>query len=110
MSQNTEYQPPEVWVAPESIDGRFGGINRPEAGARYEAELPRGDHALQLYSLATPNGQQVTIMLDALLAAGVAEAEYDPHLIQIMEQEEYSSAFVAITPNPIHPRRFRYAE
>lgn len=110
MSQNTEYQPPKVWTAPESADGRFGSINRPEAGARYEAELPRGDHALQLYSLATPNGQKVTIMLEELLAAGVAEAEYDAHLIQIMEQEQFSSGFVAINPNSKIPALVDYGE
>src|SRR5690606_30575764 len=66
---------------------------------RYDAELPRGQHPLQLYSLATPNGQKVTIMLEELLAAGVSEAEYDAHLIRIMEQEQFSSGFVAITPN-----------
>src|SRR5690606_6169843 len=110
MSQNTEYQPPEVWVAPESIDGRYAGINRPEAGARYEAELPRGEHPLQLYSLATPNGQKVTIMLEELLAAGVTQAEYDAHLIRIMEQEQFSSGFVAINPNSKIPALVDYSE
>src|SRR5690554_4389066 len=110
MSQNTEYQPPEVWVAPESIDGRFGGINRPEAGARYEAELPRGTHPLQLYAMATPNRQKVTIMLEELLAAGVHEAEYDAHLIRIMKEEQFSSGFVAINPNSKIPALVDYSE
>ena len=110
MSNSNEYQPPEVWTAPEDASGRFGSINRPEAGARYEAELPRGRHPLQLYSLATPNGQKVTIMLEELLAAGVAEAEYDAHLIRIMEQEQFSSGFVAINPNSKIPALVDYSE
>lgn len=110
MTQNTEYQLPEVWTAPEDASGRFGGINRPEAGPRYEAELPRGKHPLQLYSLATPNGQKVTIMLEELLAAGVSQAEYDAHLIRIMEQEQFSSGFVAINPNSKIPALVDYSE
>ncbi|NYT23398.1 glutathione-dependent disulfide-bond oxidoreductase [Alcaligenaceae bacterium] len=110
MSQPNEYQPPQVWRAPEDASGRFGGINRPEAGARFDAELPRGGHPLQLYSLATPNGQKVTIMLEELLAAGVREAEYDAHLIRIMEQEQFSSGFVAINPNSKIPALLDYSE
>src|SRR5690606_15643610 len=110
MTQNTDYQPPEVWTAPEEGSGRYGSINRPEAGARYDAELPRGQHPLQLYSLATPNGQKVTIMLEELLAAGVSEAEYDAHLIRIMEQEQFSSGFVAINPNSKIPALVDYSE
>lgn len=110
MSNTTEYLPPEVWTAPQDASGRYGSINRPEAGARYEAELPRGRHPLQLYSLATPNGQKVTIMLEELLAAGVTEAEYDAHLIRIMEQEQFSSGFVAINPNSKIPALVDYSE
>ena len=99
MSQVNEYQPPKVWRAPEEQGGRFWNINRPEAGARFDADLPRGSHPLQLYSLATPNGQKVTILLEELLAAGVQEAEYDAYLIRIMEQEQFSSGFVAANPN-----------
>lgn len=110
MSETTEYQPPEVWSAPADTSGRFGSINRPEAGARFEAELPRGAHPLQLYSLATPNGQKVTIMLEELLAAGVAQAEYDAHLIRIMEQDQFSSGFVAINPNSKIPALVDYSE
>lgn len=109
MSQ-TDYHPPEVWVAPETSEGRFGSINRPDAGARYEAQLPRGNHPLQLYSLATPNGQKVTIMLEELLALGISEAEYDAHLIRIMEQEQFSSGFVAINPNSKIPSLVDYSE
>ena len=90
MTQPNEYIPPEVWSINEESDGRFAGINRPTAGPRFEAELPRGKHSLQLYSLATPNGQKVTIMLEELLAAGVKDAEYDAHLIRIMDQEQFS--------------------
>ncbi len=109
MTQS-DYQPPEIWVAPESAEGRFGSINRPDAGARYEAELPIGTHPLQLYSLATPNGQKVTIMLEELLAAGVQEAEYDAHLIRIMEQEQFSSGFVGINPNSKIPALVDFSE
>lgn len=110
MTQANDYQPPKVWAAPETQDGRFGSINRPEAGARFEAELPRGKHPLQLYSLATPNGQKVTIMLEELLAAGVGEAEYDAHLIRIMEQDQFSSGFVAINPNSKIPALVDHSE
>lgn len=110
MTQANEYQPPKVWTTPEESSGRYAGINRPEAGARYEAELPRGEHPLQLYSLATPNGQKVTIMLEELLAAGVTQAEYDAHLIRIMEQEQFSSGFVAINPNSKIPVLVDYSE
>lgn len=110
MSQPDEYQPPKIWRAPQDASGRFGGINRPEAGPRSEAQLPRGKHALQLYSLATPNGQKVTIMLEELLAAGVKEAEYDAHLIRIMEQDQFSSGFVAANPNSKIPALLDYSD
>lgn len=110
MTKSTEYQPPKVWQPVDSNGGRFVGINRPEAGARHEATLPRGEHALQLYSLATPNGKKVTIMLEELLAAGVKEAEYDAHLIRIMEQDQFSSGFVAINPNSKIPALLDYSE
>lgn len=109
MSQSNEYQPPVVWRAPEDTSGRFGSINRPEAGPRFEAELPRGRHGLQLYSLATPNGQKATIMLEELLAAGVKDAEYDAHLIRIMEQEQFSTGFVAANPNSKIPALIDYS-
>lgn len=110
MTQETEYQLPEVWSAPEEGSGRYGSINRPEAGPRFERELPRGEHPLQIYSLATPNGQKITIMLEELLAAGVHEAEYDAHLIRIMEQDQFSSGFVAINPNSKIPALVDYSE
>ncbi|MCG9737262.1 glutathione-dependent disulfide-bond oxidoreductase [Shewanella insulae] len=92
------YIPPRVWTMDSENGGTWASINRPYAGARHEAQLPQGEHDLQLYSLATPNGQKVTIMLEELLALG-ADAEYDAHLIQIGEGEQFSSGFVAVNPN-----------
>ncbi|QYK11641.1 glutathione-dependent disulfide-bond oxidoreductase [Shewanella rhizosphaerae] len=92
------YIPPKVWTMDSENGGTWASINRPTAGARHEAKLPQGEHGLQLYSLATPNGQKVTIMLEELLAIG-ADAEYDAHLIQIGEGEQFSSGFVAVNPN-----------
>lgn len=109
MTQSTEYQPQKVWSPPTDANGRFSGINRPTAGARREEELPRGKHALQLHSLATPNGQKVTIMLEELLAAGVAEAEYDAWLVRIMDEDQFSSGFVAINPNSKIPALVDYS-
>jgi GST-like protein len=87
-----------VWV-PKPAEGRFAAINRPVAGATHEAELPVGEHPLQLYSLGTPNGQKVTILLEELLAAGHAGAEYDAWLIDIMEGQQFGSGFVGVNPN-----------
>ncbi|CAM3904138.1 glutathione-dependent disulfide-bond oxidoreductase [Shewanella aquimarina] len=92
------YTPPKVWTMDSENGGTWASINRPTAGARHEAELPRGEHGLQLYSMATPNGQKVTIMLEELLALG-ADAEYDAYLIQIGEGDQFSSGFVAVNPN-----------
>ncbi|MEZ8576426.1 glutathione-dependent disulfide-bond oxidoreductase [Vibrio splendidus] len=94
-----QYTPPKVWV--NDIDGgnKWANINSPESGARFDKELPVGDHAFQLYSLGTPNGQKVTILLEELLAAGVKEAEYDAYLINIGEAEQFSSGFVGVNPN-----------
>lgn len=97
MSDDT-YTPPKVWEPTES-GGEFASINRPTAGPRYEEELPVGDHALQLYSLATPNGQKVTIMFEELLEAGHEEAEYDAWPVDILEGEQFSSGFVEANPN-----------
>ncbi|UUR08066.1 glutathione-dependent disulfide-bond oxidoreductase [Sphingomonas glaciei] len=94
----TDYVPPKVWT-PMPAEGRFAAINRPVAGATHDKELPVGEHPLQLYSLATPNGQKVTILLEELLAAGHAQAEYDAWLIDIMEGNQFSSGFVGINPN-----------
>jgi len=94
-----QYVPPKVWTPPASSGGAFASINRPVAGPTHEAELPVGKHPLQLYSLATPNGVKVTIMLEELLALGHAGAEYDAWLIKINEGAQFSSGFVAINPN-----------
>jgi len=93
------YVPPAVWTPPESSGGAFANINRPIAGPTHEAELPVGKHPLQLYSLATPNGVKVTIMLEELLALGYVQAEYDAWLIKINEGAQFSSGFVALNPN-----------
>ncbi|EZP83779.1 Glutathione S-transferase [Novosphingobium resinovorum] len=92
------YTPPKVWTWDQPNGGEFAGINRPTAGARFERELPRGQHPFQLHSLGTPNGQKVTIMLEELLAAGY-EAEYDAWLISISDSDQFSSGFVSINPN-----------
>ena len=93
------YVPPKVWTWKPGNGGQFASINRPTAGATHERELPVGDHPLQLYSLATPNGQKVTILLEELLAAGHAGAEYDAWLIRINEGDQFGSGFVGINPN-----------
>jgi GST-like protein len=95
----TDYVPPKVWTWDQPSGGQFASINRPTAGATHDRELPVGKHPLQLYSLATPNGQKVTIMLEELLAAGHAQAEYDAWPIRIGEGDQFSSGFVAINPN-----------
>ena len=93
------YTPPRVWKWDASAGGRFAKINRPIAGPTHEKELPVGKHPLQLYSLATPNGVKVTILLEELLALGHEGAEYDAHLINILEGDQFSSGFVDINPN-----------
>jgi GST-like protein len=93
-----DMSPPKVWVW-EQQEGFFAAINRPIAGPTREGELPVGQHPFQLYSLATPNGQKVTILFEELLAAGHADAEYDAWLIHIMEGAQFSSGFCAINPN-----------
>jgi GST-like protein len=98
MSTTTEYTPPKVWVN-KPMEGRFANINRPTAGATHEKELPVGKHPLQLYSLGTPNGVKVTVLLEELLALGHAGAEYDAWLIRIGEGDQFGSGFVAVNPN-----------
>jgi GST-like protein len=98
MTENG-YTPPQVWKWEAENGGHFGRINRPVAGATHEKELPVGRHPLQLYSLATPNGVKVTIMLEELLERGIKEAEYDAHLIKILDGEQFSSGFVEVNPN-----------
>lgn len=93
------YQPPEVWQWEKGNGGAFANINRPIAGPTHEKELPVGKHPLQLYSLATPNGQKVGILLEELLAAGHSGAEYDAWLIKIGDGDQFGSGFVAANPN-----------
>jgi len=99
MSDASDYTPPKVWTWNKASGGRFANINRPIAGPTAEKELPVGKHPLQLYSLGTPNGQKVTIMLEELLALGHKGAEYDAWLIKIGEGDQFGSGFVAINPN-----------
>ena len=98
-NQPAGYVPPKVWVWDKENGGQFSRINRPISGATHDKELPKGKHPFQLYSLGTPNGQKVTIMLEELLAAGHKGAEYDAWLIRIGDGEQFSSGFVAINPN-----------
>ena len=99
MTTPTEYVPPAVWTWNAPNGGQFSNINRPTAGAIHDQELPVGQHPLQLYSLATPNGVKVTVMLEELLALGHRGAEYDAWLIRISEGEQFGSGFVAVNPN-----------
>src|SRR6056297_2401604 len=94
-----KYLPPEIWTWQKDHGGEWASINRPTAGARQEKSLPLGKHPLQLYSLATPNGQKVTIMLEELLACGMTGAEYDAWLIKIGDGDQFGSDFVDINPN-----------
>ena len=94
-----QYTPPKVWQNNTNGANKWANINSPESGARFDKELPVGKHALQLYSLGTPNGQKVTILLEELLALGIKEAEYDAYLINIGEKDQFSSGFVAVNPN-----------
>lgn len=99
MTTTSSYTPPKVWKWDSPAEGRFANINRPVAGPTHEQELPVGEHPLQLYSLATPNGVKVTVLLEELLALGHRGAEYDAHLINIMEGDQFGSGFVGINPN-----------
>ncbi len=99
MNDKSAYTPPRVWQWNTGSGGNWAKINRPIAGATHDAVLPVGRHPLQLYSLATPNGVKVTILLEELLALGHAGAEYDAHLVDIGEGEQFGSGFVAINPN-----------
>ena len=96
---DTEYVPPKVWTWDKENGGRFAAINRPTSGAQTKKELPVGKHPFQLYSLGTPNGMKVTIMLEELLAAGHSGAEYDAWLINIGAGDQFGSGFVALNPN-----------
>jgi len=99
MPDSTPYTPPKVWTWDKANGGRFANINRPFAGSTHNQELPRGKHPLQLYSLATPNGVKVGIMLEELLALGHNGAQYDAWLIRINEGDQFGSGFVAVNPN-----------
>ncbi|WP_418315112.1 glutathione-dependent disulfide-bond oxidoreductase [Piscinibacter sakaiensis] len=95
----TNYEPPQVWVWNKESGGKFANINRPIAGPTHDKALPVGQHPLQLYSLATPNGVKVTVMLEELLALGHAGAEYDAWLISINDGDQFGSGFVEVNPN-----------
>jgi GST-like protein len=99
MTDSSEYVPPKVWTWNKPSGGTFANINRPVAGPTHEKELPVGRHPLQLYSLGTPNGVKVTIMLEELLALGHHGAEYDAWLIRINDGDQFSTGFVAVNPN-----------
>lgn len=93
------YTPPEVWTWEGESGGKWGSLNRPVAGPTHEAELPRGEHPFQLYSMGTPNGQKVTVLFEELLAAGHTGAEYDAWLIDIGKGDQFGSGFVKVNPN-----------
>ena len=99
MTDSSPYTPPKVWTWNPGNGGRFANINRPVAGATHDKDLPLGRHPMQLYSLATPNGVKVTVMLEELLALGHHGAEYDAWLIKISEGDQFGSGFVAVNPN-----------
>jgi GST-like protein len=99
MMSDSSYIPPKVWKWDSASGGAFANINRPIAGATHDKELPKGDNPLQLYSLATPNGVKVTVMLEELLELGIHEAEYDAYPIRITEGDQFGSGFVGVNPN-----------
>ncbi len=99
MNDETNYVPPKIWKWESQSGGTWANINRPTAGATHEKPLPVGKHPLQLYSLATPNGVKVTIMLEELLEMGFEGAEYDAHLIKIGDSDQFGSGFVEVNPN-----------
>ena len=99
MNNNSDYEPPKIWTWKSKNGGTFANINRPIAGATHDKQLPVGKHPFQLYSLATPNGVKVTVMLEELLQMGVDDAEYDAWLIKIRDGDQFSSGFVKVNPN-----------
>lgn len=109
MSEASNYEPPKVWKWEENNGGRFANINRPISGSTHEQDLPVGKHPLQLYSLATPNGVKVTVLLEELLAAGHSGAEYDAWLVKIMEGDQFGSGFVGANPNSKIPALVDYS-
>ena len=109
MSDLPAYTPPKVWTWDKANGGQFANINRPIAGPTHDAALPRGKHPLQLYSLATPNGVKVTVMLEELLALGSTGAEYDAWLIRINQGDQFGSGFVEVNPNSKIPALVDYS-
>lgn len=105
----SEYIPPKVWKWEKSGEGKFANINRPISGSTHEKVLPKGEHPIQLYSLGTPNGVKVTILLEELLEKGYDKAEYDAFLINILEGEQFSSGFVGVNPNSKIPAMVDYS-
>lgn len=99
MNSDSSYTPPKVWTDSSISDGTWASVNRQVAGATHEKDLPVGRHPIQLYSLATPNGVKVAIMLEELLALGISGAEYDAYRVKIRDGEQFSSGFVAVNPN-----------
>ena len=99
MTKSTAYTPPKIWKWESQGGGAFTNINRPVSGSTHERELPIGKHPLQLYSLATPNGVKVTVMLEELLALGFKGAEYDAYMVKIRDGEQFGSGFVGVKPN-----------
>jgi GST-like protein len=99
MSETAAYVPAKVWTWNKEVGGKFAAINRPTAGASHEQALPVGKHPLQLYSLGTPNGVKVTVLLEELVELGIIDAEYDAWLINIQDGEQFSSGFVEVNPN-----------
>ncbi|MFC4654279.1 MULTISPECIES: glutathione-dependent disulfide-bond oxidoreductase [Rheinheimera] len=102
----TTYTPPKVWTWDQANGGAFAAINRPVSGATHQKDRPKGKHALQLYSLATPNGVKVTVMLEELLELGISAADYDAWLISIRDGDQFSSGFVEVNPNSKIPALF----
>ncbi len=109
MTDSITYTPPAVWKWDSESGGKFANINRPIAGSTHDKDLPKGEHPLQLYSLATPNGVKVTIMLEELLELGHSDAEYDAWLIRITEGDQFSSGFVGVNPNSKIPALMDYS-
>jgi GST-like protein len=109
MTEKSEYVPPKVWTWEQPNGGTFASTNRPIAGATHDAELPRGKHPFQLYSMGTPNGVKVTVMFEELLAAGHTGAEYDAWLISIGKGDQFGSGFVDINPNSKIPALVDYS-
>lgn len=108
MSNSEDYTPPKVWQFDADNGGEWAKTNRPTAGATHQQDLPQGKHALQLYSLATPNGQKATIMLEELLELGITDADYDAFLIKIGDGDQFSSGFVNVNPNSKIPALMDY--